>query len=316
MSNGVMNKVSFKRESAWGTAVVPDKSLPINFTGGIKTSNETKFINAAKGVLAKNLGSTIGNRKHEGEYETDLFPDYPSYLFLSALGAVSSALVGGETIVYIHTITESETKPSLTIEQALGEDVRRFAGAIATGFKLTAKTGDFVKVSFPIVAKTAAVATAITPAYLNNAAFAFHQVSVKIGGSAIFEVASLELEYNNNAELKHALAGTNDPSFMAIKPSEVKGKIELYLDSTSLAQLTAYLANTEQSLQVLVTGGAIGSASNNKFDLSIPRAVITSAETKISDDYNLVTIEFNGLYDTATTKLLDLKITNLLANLT
>jgi hypothetical protein len=39
------------------------------------------------------------------------------------------------------------------------------------------------------------------------------------------------------------------------------------------------------------------------------------AETKLAEDYNLLSIEFEGLYDTATSKLLSLVATNLLANL-
>lgn len=210
MGAGVLNQISFKRETIWGTPVVPDKSIAVRFAGGIQTNQDVQLLSSVTARLPKNYESMVGNRVHEGDYEFDLFPDYTGYFLLSALGSVVSALKGGETIVFEHTFTEAETKPSLTIEQAIGENVRRYAGSMA--------------------------------------------------------------EYSN------------------------------------------YLTKTEREIKLELTGDTIGVASNNKIVLTIHRAVLTTAETPISEDFNLLTIEFEGLYDTVTTKLLTVVVTNLLSN--
>src|SRR5438874_13285849 len=80
----VLNQISFKKESAWGTAVVPDKSLPVKPTGGIFTNQDIKLLQAIKNQLAKNYDAYAGMRKHEGDYGIDFFPDYPGYAILSA----------------------------------------------------------------------------------------------------------------------------------------------------------------------------------------------------------------------------------------
>ncbi len=112
----------------------------------------------------------------------------------------------------------------------------------------------------------------------------------------------------------HTVSGSNDPTFNYVKASEITGKIEMYLDNVTLAYLNDYLAKNERSLDLILTGDSIGVGSSIKLELSIPRAVFTSGQTKLSEDYNLLTVEFSGIFDTVTSKLLSVKLTNLLAN--
>jgi hypothetical protein len=315
MSNGILSAISFKKETTWGTAVVPDKSISVHPTGGLSTKNDQKEISNVKAMLSKVQDTFIGARTHGGEFEMNLFADYPAYFFVSAMGGVASALASGESAVYEHTITESATKTSLTIEQAIGEVVRRYAGAQATGFKLSVKTGEAAVVSFPIIAKSQATATAITPAFTNTRPFNFADIQVKIGGTSIGEVTEVEVEYKSGLTHLHTIAGTNDPGYQFLKPSEISGKISLYLDSTSVTRYTNYLSKTSESLEIIATGDAVGVAEFLGFDMTIPRCDYKTAVVPLSAEDNKLDIEFTGVYDTATNKLVSIVITNSLANL-
>ena len=315
MTAGQMNQISFKKESVWGTAVAPDKSLPVHLTGGLVTNNDQQIRTALKAQLAKNVSTFIGARTHEGEYEMDLFPDYAANLIATAMGGVSSALHAGESIVYDHTLTEAETKPSLTIEQAIGDDVRRFAGCIAGGFKVSVKPGEAAIINFPFKAKNQATATKITAAYTTVDPLNFLQTAIKIGGTTVSEIVSAEIEYKNNIEFLHALNASNDAGYNFVKGSEISGKLEMYLNNTTLAQMTAYLAGTTQSFQMLITGPSIGTGAAYTFNLTIPKGIYKTSETKLGEDYNLLSVEFEGIYDTATSKLFNVVMTNLLATL-
>lgn len=164
-----------------------------------------------------------------------------------------------------------------------------------------------------VKAKTQASATAISPAFTTVPSFDHTQVIVKIGGSTIGEVENFELEYKNGISMIHAL-GNAEPSYAAIEGgSEVSGKMDLYLDSTTLAELTNYINKTTRSLELIATGASIGSAANYVLDIVIPKAVYTAAESKITDNHNLLSISFNGMYDTSTSKLIGVTLTNLLA---
>lgn len=311
MSAGVQSAISFKKESTWGTAVVPDKSIAVRPTGGIDIKEDIQMIPAIRGGLQKNYDAIKGKVGYEGAYTFDAFADYLGYFLLSAFGSDSVATPGGETIVYSHTFSEIAAKPSMTIEQAISEHVRRYAGAIVDQLKITSKTGEKLMVEAGFKAKTQATATAITPAFTIVPSFDHTQVIVKIGGSTIGEVESFELEYKNGISMVHAL-GNAEPSYAAIEGgSEVSGKMDLYLDSTTLTEMSNYVNKTTRSLELIATGSAIGNASNYVLDLLIPKAVYTAAESKITDNHNLLSISFNGYYDTATSKLISAVLTNL-----
>lgn len=313
MGAGVLNQISFKRETVWGTPVVPDKSIGVHFTGGIQTQQDIQLLSAVTARLPKNYESMVGNRVHEGDYEFDLFPDYVGYFILSAFGSVVSTVKAGETIVFEHTFSEAEAKPSLTIEQVVGENVRRYAGSIVQMIRFSGAAGAVNVGTASIKAKSQASAVKITPAYTIVRPYNFADTILKIGGSTLNQVENFEIEFTNNIEFLHTL-NNNDPQFRFVKGSEVKGKIEMFLDTTTLAEYNNYLNKTTREIILEMTGDAIGVGSNNKLIITIPRAVFTTAETPISEDFNLLTIEFEGLYDTVTTKLIELKLTNLLAN--
>src|SRR5262245_11381691 len=145
MSAGILSAISFKKESTWGTAVVPDKSIAVRPTGGIAVKNDIQLIPAIKGQLQKNYNAIKGKVGYEGDYTLDAFADYIGYFLLSAHGTDTPATHSGESIVYDHPFTESVTKPSLTIEQAIAENVRRYAGAIVSGYKVSGKVGEMLE---------------------------------------------------------------------------------------------------------------------------------------------------------------------------
>lgn len=318
MSAGILSQISLGLESTWGTPVVPNKSLAVRPGDGIQTDNDVQFVSSIKAQLAKNASSFKGAVKHEGEYEFDFIPGVIGYFLKSVFGQVSSALKGGESVVYEHTYSELETKPSLTIEQAVGDIVRRYAGAIATGLKLSCKTGETLVGNVAFKAKSSASATKITPTYEIIRPLNFIDlgaIGFKIGGVSFDEVENIEVEYKNNIEFLHVL-GSNDPYFNYAKASEVVGKFDLYLNSDSAAKYTDYLNKTDTALDIAFTGDLIGISSNYKLAINIPKVTFKASSYPVTDDYNLLTVEFEGIYDTATSKLLSAVLTNLTVNYT
>lgn len=313
MSAGVLSQISLAKESTWGTAVTPTKSIIVRPTGGFKIDLDKKLLPGIRAQLQKNVAVVPGLTKYEGEYTMDAYADYIGYFILSAMGVDTPATHAGESIVYDHVFTEAATKPSLTIEEAISEHCRRYAGCIATGFKISAKKGEPIEFTPKLLGKSQATSTQITGAYSTVASLYHSQGIVKIGGSTLNEVESFELEYSNGLEMVYSLGSVN-PVFNSIKGgSEVKGKIELYLDSTSLTRLTNYLANTNEAVEFIATGGTIGSAANYVLDALVPTAVYKMADTPITDGHNLLTIYFETIPD-STPKILALTLTNLLAS--
>lgn len=312
MSSQVLNAISLALESVWGTPVTPDKSMPVNFSGGIQTQQDVQMVNSVTSRLAINQDAFIGNRTHGGDLEFPLNPDWIGYFMLTAFGAVNTVVAGGETIVFDHTFSEAEDKPSLTIEQAIEDNVRRYAGAIVSSLSISGAPGEIIRATASMMARSQASATAITPVYTDTPVFNFVHASVEIDSVAVGEIQNFEITYNNNSNFKHVL-NSNDPQFKWVGGSEITGSFEMYLDATTAAEITKYLAKTESSIDLIFTGiDTIGVASNYKLTISVPRAVYTATETPLAEGHNLVTVEFAGLYDTSSSSLVTAVLTNLI----
>jgi hypothetical protein len=312
--SGILSQISFKKESTWGTAVVPDKSIAVRPTGGISINQDIKMVPGLKGNLYQNQGSFKGNAAYEGSYAFDLFADYVGHFLLSAHGVDTVGTHSGESIVYDHVFSDAITKPSYTIEQAILNNVRRFAGAIVSGYKITGALGEMLMFEPTIIAKSQAAATAITGAFTTVPAFNHAQVAVKIGGSTIGQASGIEINYKSGVEMRYAL-GSNDPYLATIKDgANVTGKVDLYLDSTTTAKLTNYINHTNESIELVATGGAIGSAAAYALSVLIPKAVYTAADTPIGSDTNMLSLSFDSIPDPSTGKLIVPTLTNLVAS--
>jgi hypothetical protein len=315
MNTSILGAISFANETTWGVSVTPTKSIDVDPGDGIQTDPDKQYISTIKGQIEKNVEAFIGQRKHTGPFDMPGRPTNLGYLYKSAFGSVSSALKSGETIVYQHTLSEAVAKPSLTIEQNILDIVARFAGCIVLSVKLSCKTGDYLKVATAIQAKSRATATAITPVFETIRAFNFADIGsgFKIGGTSIAEVESFEIEYKNNVNFKHTVA-SNDAGFFVAKPSEVTGKIDMLLNSNTTSFYTDYLAGTQRAVDITFTGDAIGVSSNYGLNINVPKADFKTVTDPIRDDYNLLTVNFEAIKDTSTSKQISMLLTNLLAS--
>lgn len=312
---GILSQISIAKESAYGTPVTPTISLPVKESDGIQTNQDVVAIEAIKGTAPKNKGFFKGKRTYEGGFDTDLYPQNLGLIFLSTLGAVQTAVANGETIVYNHTFTETVAKKSLTVEQKIGSLTKRFAGFIVKSIKMAGKVGETISLSFEGIGKTSADATAITASYETTRPFNFNDVaSLKIATvdyKAFIE--DFELTYDNNLDVFHSM-GAVDASVPYVKPSEVKGKFTLYLDSTTDDLLTQFEAVTEGAIELTLTGDAVGSASHYGLVLTLPKCAIKKFETKLSFGYNAISLEFEAREDSAS-GLIQIVVTNTVTSL-
>lgn len=318
MSAGINSSISLGLETTWGTPVVPDKSIGIKQGDGIQTNTDVQTISSIRKLLAANSDAFRGRTSHEGDYEVDFIPGVAGYFLKSLFGSVASvAQSAPNAVVYDHTFTEIEAKPSLTVEQAVDQIVRRYAGTITTGMSLSCAAGETLSATFTNKAKASASATAITPVFETirpfNFADALSASGITIGGTVYDEVQSFELNYTNNGEMHHVI-GSNDPQFFYVKGSEVTGSMEFYMNSDSAAKFTDYLNKTERALDIVFSGDTIGSTAKYGFSVNVPRVVFTAATFPVRDDYNMVSVEFTGLYDNTTSRLIRAVLTNLTAS--
>lgn len=296
MSAGVQSQISFGLEPAWGTPVTPNKSIAVRPGDGIQTDNDLQFVDEIKAQLVKHDEAFKGQVKHEGSYELAFIPGNAGYLLLSHFGQVTSEEKAGDAGVYDHTFAGIATKKSLTIEQAIGEHVRRYAGSIVHSLTFSVAAGESLVCTAGIRAKSQASATKITAAYETLRRLHFADLaSFEVGGQALTP-QNFELVSNNDHGFLHTLS-SHDAQYNYAKGWEISGKFDLYLDSTTAAEYTDFLNSTQQELEVVFEGDSIGSSSKLGLTLTLPKVHYKAANVPVTDDYDMVSVEFEGVRD-------------------
>ena len=316
MSNSQANHVGIGKETTYGTAVAPTIFLPTREVKGVSIEMDKQAVEAIKGTAPKNKCMYPGLVEINAEYEMDAYPQAITHLLYAALGAKATALESGESAVYKHTLTESFTKPSYTIEEKFGEIVKRYAGFIPSEFTLGIEKGEGVTFSFNGPAKSQADATASTPSYETPCPYNFsHITTFTIGSLDLLAIGleSAEVTYANAIAPRHAI-GDNFPKGLVPGASEFTGSISVYLDNASKALLADYIANTERSLEIVMQGETIGTASKNTIRITSARVNFTSTSEEIEDNYNVIEIEFEAVEDPST-GIVKVEVTNTLTAL-
>jgi len=312
MSEGILDQISLGAESVVGTAVTPSVSIAVLPSDGVVIEQEPVAVEGINGSPAKNKDFVSGIREYNGSFEMNAYPVAMGYVLNSALGDTSSALYGSETTVYKHTITETVTKPSLTLEQRTGGITERYAGFTAGGFTLSINVGEPCKLSFEGKALSHASETAISGTYETTKVFDWTDIqSITLGGTDIkCAIKELSIEYTNDLNNFHGLCSQPEPSNLYIKSSEVKGKISGYLDSNLIAQQTAFENTTAQELIITIIGDeTIGNGSNNSLTITLSKVVLSSYKHPIDTEYVALEADFEGAED-ATNGLIKVELIN------
>jgi len=317
MSEGILDQISIGLESVVGTAVIPTISIAVLPSDGVMVEQESVGVEAIDTNLGKNRDFVAGIKNYNGSFEMNAYPQAIGYFMSSALGSSASALASTETIVYTHTMTESATKPSYTLEQKIGGLTERIAGFTVGGFTLSLNIGEPVKFSFTGMGLGYdGDSTAITASYETSKVFDWTDVvSISLGGTDIkCAIESLSVEYSNGLASFHGLCGDADPSSLYLAPSEVKGSITAYLDSNMVDQKDVFLAKTNQELVITITGDeTIGNGSNNSLVITLPRVTLNTYANAIDTSYVKVESEYVGATNDAGSQITAV-LTNLVAD--
>lgn len=314
MDAGNTDQISLKKETTYGTAVVPDVSIIIRESDGINIEHSPVEVEGLKGTSPRIKSTAQGIYDYPGSFELNAYPIGIGYFIFGSYGSEATPATV-ESGVYRHTFTEICLKPGFTVEEKLGSAIsKRFAGYCMSGFKLSCKVGEAIILACGGMGKAQATAGPITGAYETTLAFDFTDITTLTvaGVSLLNSVDSIEIEYTNGLNTFHGI-GSTDPSNRYSATSEVKGKFTGVVDTATLNFLTNLIAGTEVEIIInIVADETIGAVSKNELKLTLSKCQVQKYSTKLSYDYNAVTIEFEARED-ATNGIMKTELQNTLA---
>lgn len=250
-------------ETTYGTPVAATTFLPM--TGnGMETDPGWFSPGLMMNVRDKQVFNMYGEQKNTGTIEGPLFPSNAVPLIVAAIG--TDAVTGSGP--YLHTLSQANTLPSLTVEKNIGgRQSLQFAGCRVGKLSIKAPTGNEpVTMSADMSGQSVAVLDSPTAVSITNELpWVFAEASVTLMSHARAEVSSVNIDIDNGLKETWTF-GNHGPAFITPVTLKCSGTIDLVwssLDNATYGDFTTMINGTLGALAVTFThpgggGYAIG----------------------------------------------------------
>lgn len=294
------------KETTRGTVAAPAYWVQ-HLSADFQNTNEKIYNESVLGVLDKYNASEVVKDWAEGKIEGKVTDKAFGLLLLALFGTDTAALHSGETAVWDHTFTETQTNTnqSLTVTRKDLNSDMRYALAMLKSLELTVVVGEFVKYSATFVSKKGATATD-TVSYVVENEFKPKYATVKLasalaGLSGATAVPIRDFKITFNKELNpYFVFGSNDPAEIFNTQFDVTGDFTLRYTDTTYEAL--FYADTKQamSLDIKNTDVTLGTATSPELLITMPKVALS--DWKIDQKPGSMTeqtVGFQGLFDIA-----------------
>jgi hypothetical protein len=184
---------------------------------------------------------------------------------------------------------------TLFIDQVISK--KSYSMACVKSVKIAGAMDGKAKLDADIIFKAEASASAVTmtPTWEEPDPFMFHQTQIALGGVANTDIRSWNLEIDNQSQPQRTLNGSADiKNILAIGKLLVKGGFEIYFENET--EREKFLANTEQSMTITLTGSLIGGTVYNKMVITLPKIHYSAFPFGDLDGLVGAVVAFNAYY--------------------
>lgn len=319
---GRLVNVGIGKESARGTAVNPTFWVP-----KMELSHNDKIQQvvdeSSLGVIEDAQDASIVQKYSEGELKGRVLDDSFGLWLLASIGSVSSAVVGGESLVYDHTfsVLESGQHPSLTIgvkDPNAGTGFR-YALSMIESLEVNAELNRYVEMSVKYRGNVNASGT-ITPSYSTTSKFflpqhgevKFATTQAGLGAASAISVKKATFSITKNIEDDQVI-GNLGVADRLNKQFAVEGTIELMYEDRNYID-TIMLGDAARALRIKFTNtdSTIGTASNPTMTFDFHKVKLSEvALVQGNSDFVRQTLSFKAYYSTTDSKMLTFILRNL-----
>lgn len=279
----------------------------------------TTFNQSAIGVLDRYSGAEIMERSASGQLAGKITDLGFGLVLFGTFGSHAAVLTSGETTVYDHTFTESQsnTSQSLAIVRLTPNDQTNYVNAMVGSLAIEAKAGDFVRHTTNFTAFPGITGTGATSAFVAENEFKAKHVTALLAtdvaglsAATAIPVASFTLTINKNLD-PYYIIGQDGPSEIFSQNVEVTG--EFVLRYTANTYFTQRFANTKQAMQLAIVNSdvTIGDAANPGVVFTMPAVFLNDFKPDQGIDGMVTqTISFTATYDLSAAYAINAVLTN------
>lgn len=216
---------------------------------------------------------------------------------------------------YVHTITQSTTLPSFTVEKNIGNfESLQFAGAKINKYDLQMTNGNQeATCTVDLMAKSSAVLVTPTAiAVTNESPFVFAEATVSLFSQSVTQATNAQITIENGLKDTYTLNSSHNLQFLTPVTLKVSGKIDVVFtsfDDATWGYWTLMQGNnpTEGALSLTLTHPS----SAGTIVLNLPRARIRSYGDAVKlEDVVMTTLNFDAFLNLTTLQTITATVTN------
>ncbi len=296
-NTGAGSRVAIGKEGSgtWGTPVAD--TMLINFSSESMapelTKTEEENLLAGYGPAAFDLMAF----KAGGDISAVLKPENAGYLMYAAMGGTDTVTApSGQQMHSMVMQTAAGSLRSFTIYVDRKQAIKKYSGCKMSSLKISAKAGDYVKVTTSWKGKDEATGTIATSTIPSLKAYKFIGATVTAGGTAL-DVTGFDLTYDNQLEDGPQ---TNTSGLYASEPAHGKRKITLTIEmpydtNSESIYTTNYITDTVLSSIVLhlESPSIIATTYKYRMDLTLNNVAVTAQAHNIGSA-GIITTSITG----------------------
>lgn len=315
LKQGRLGFIAAGLQSAFNVPATISNSDYVPFTNNtLHGIQEQLKIQHATGLRDMEFSSVAGKRYSQGDLELLLDSKFAGYFLVGAMGSVSTANVAGS--VNDHTITRnnSNTPQYLTIindrvidrqlypnvavdelELAVGTDLATVKAKLNGSFPQTTTSGTNTTASGNIMS-------------FKNAQFAFGATVAGAQAAANLAPHDFKVSIKNNNDIIHR-HGSADAATIVNKGFDIAAEMTLYFENTT--DRDTYYNQQKQAASLQFIGNSIGGGLFESLKVNFYQISIEQLEFETGlDNFYAEKVTFNGEYDNANSKSLDMVLRN------
>lgn len=299
--------VGVENPAARGTFVAAQDYIRTREPANFQLELEKVPVRETKETGMASQGEITTMQKVNGDASFNMRYRTIGYLLKSLLGSVSSAVEGGETVVYRHTFSLNTDilQPTLSFSQGRGGlQHKAIAGAVISKLDLAFALNEVITGAFTTMARTEVDNADFSEAYASDDYLAPHQMLTfkhaadvaSLGAAQGKCITAANISLDRQSREKMCLSSTSPVDFLA-RLLNATGSFTHEKEDDTFKDLAD--ANTPQAFQFTIvnTERSIGVGSNPELTITFPNVTLKTSETRPLDDVISETVEFTAHYD-------------------
>jgi hypothetical protein len=296
---GSLSATGLAKESSYGVAVAATTFLPM--TGNTMQADPGWFSPPLMmNTRDKNVFNLYGEAKFEGTVDGPLFPSNAIELLVAAVG--TDAVTGSGP--YVHTLSQANTLPSLTVEKNIGGyQSLQFAGCRVAKLSIKAPVGNEpVSMAADMQGQSVEILTSPTAVSVTNELpFVFAEAAVTLATHARADITNVTVDIDNGVKPTYTYSGSHGPSFLTPVTVAVSGTFDVVFSSLNDSTYGDFSTMEAGTLGALSVAFAHPGGSGYSVALSMPQVALT----KVGEDLKLEDVVMSTIAWTATKQLSD-----------